>query len=62
MERTLSRPRLHRRPTRDHETLPTRCEAMAHPALTDPMARRLTDEATVSWHDPAAQEQTPIPQ
>lgn len=33
--------------TRDYETLPARSEAVAHLAMTDLMARRLTDEANV---------------
>ncbi|MET7609215.1 hypothetical protein ABZS96_44200, partial [Streptomyces avermitilis] len=32
--------------------LPARSEAMIQLAMTDLMARRLTDEATISWRDP----------
>jgi hypothetical protein len=34
---------------------------MIHLAMTDLMARRLTDEATVSWRDPASRDQPQIP-
>ncbi|MFG2394761.1 IS5/IS1182 family transposase, partial [Streptomyces lavendulae] len=34
------------------ETLPTRSEAVIHIAMTDLMARRLTGQNTISWHDP----------
>ena len=44
---------LHRRLARDYETHPHRSEAMIHLAMTDLMARRLTGENTISWHDPA---------
>ncbi|MFC9759856.1 IS5/IS1182 family transposase, partial [Streptomyces sp. NPDC056921] len=43
---------LHRRLARDYETLPARSEAVIHIAMTDLMARRLTHENTISWHDP----------
>jgi transposase len=47
---------LHRRLTRDYETLPAaRSEAMIHVAMTDLMARRLTGENTISWRDPTPQ-------
>jgi hypothetical protein len=36
-------------------------EAMIHLAMTDLMARRLTGEATVSWHDPTPHNETPVP-
>ncbi|MFD5317535.1 hypothetical protein [Streptomyces sp. NPDC127098] len=32
--------------------LPARSEAMIQLAMTDLMARRLTDEATITWRDP----------
>ncbi|MFF5967138.1 IS5/IS1182 family transposase, partial [Streptomyces collinus] len=41
-------------------TLPARSEAMIQLAMTDLMARRLTDEATISWRHPTPQDQTPI--
>lgn len=50
----------HRRLARDYETLPARSEAMIQLAMTDLMARRLTDEATISWRDPTPQDQTLI--
>lgn len=43
---------LHRRLARDHETLPTRSEAVIHIAMTDLMTRHLTSENTISWRDP----------
>lgn len=52
---------LHRRLARDYETLPLRCEAMIHIAMTELMARRLTGEATVSWRDSAPQTKQQIP-
>ncbi|MFJ2900720.1 IS5 family transposase [Streptomyces sp. NPDC087218] len=61
VERTYGRPMLHRRPARDHETLPTRSEAVIHIAMTDLMARRLTSENTISWHDPEKATEHPIP-
>ncbi len=45
----------------DYETLPTRSEAMIHLAMTDLMARRLTSESTISWHDPTSRAKQPIP-
>ncbi len=39
----------------------TRSEALAHLAMTDLMARRLTGEATISWRDPKTQTNQPIP-
>jgi hypothetical protein len=51
----------HRRLARDYETLPARSEAMIHLAMTDPMARRLTGEATISWRDPTSTDQKHIP-
>ncbi|EHM25659.1 transposase, IS4 [Streptomyces sp. W007] len=52
VERTYGWLMLHRRLARDYETLPTRSEAVIHIAMTDLMARRLTNENTISWRDP----------
>ncbi|TVP36593.1 transposase [Streptomyces griseus subsp. griseus] len=52
VERTYGWLMLHRRLTRDYETLPTRSEAVIHIVMTDLMARRLTSENTISWRDP----------
>ncbi|MFE7111430.1 IS5 family transposase [Streptomyces sp. NPDC057575] len=60
VERTYGWLMLHRRLARDYETLPARSEAVIHLAMTDLMARRLTGETTVSWRDPAKQNQPPI--
>ncbi|MGI5142742.1 IS5 family transposase [Streptomyces sp. CA-106110] len=57
VERTYGWLMLHRRLTRDYETLPARSEAMIHLAMTELMARRLTGEATISWHNPTSPEQ-----
>ncbi|MGI5136523.1 MULTISPECIES: IS5 family transposase [unclassified Streptomyces] len=57
VERTYGWLMLHRRLTRDYETLPARSEAMIHLAMTELMARRLTGEATISWRDPTSPEQ-----
>ncbi len=51
-ERTYGWLMLHRRLARDHETLPTRSEAVIHGVTTDLMAGRLTGENTISWRDP----------
>ncbi|GAA2930615.1 hypothetical protein GCM10010446_14170 [Streptomyces enissocaesilis] len=51
-DRTYGRLMLHRCLARDHETLPTRSEAVINIAMTDLMARRLTSENTISWRDP----------
>ncbi|MFI1370062.1 IS5 family transposase [Streptomyces griseochromogenes] len=61
VERTYGWLMFHRRLARDYETLPARSEAMIHLAMADLMARRLTGEATISWHDSISQDQTPIP-
>ena len=61
VERTYGWLMFHRRLARDYETLPARSEAMIHLAMTDLMARRLTDEATISWRDPTPWDQTAIP-
>jgi hypothetical protein len=51
----------HRRLARDYDPPPTRSEAVIHLAMTDLMARRLTDEVTIPWRDLAMWDQTPIP-
>ncbi|MET8472210.1 IS5 family transposase [Streptomyces sp. NPDC006422] len=61
VERTYGWLMLHRRLTRDYETLPARSEAMIHLAMTDLMARRLTNESTISWRDPTPVHQSRIP-
>ncbi|MET7717720.1 IS5 family transposase [Streptomyces sp. NPDC005407] len=61
VERTYGWLMLHRRLARDYETLPVRSEAMIHLAMTDLMARRLTGETTVSWHDSTSPDQNRIP-
>ncbi len=54
VERTYGWLMFHRRLARDYESLPDRSEAMIHHAMTDLTARRLTGEATTSWHDPTS--------
>ncbi|MFQ6199160.1 IS5 family transposase [Streptomyces sp. NPDC000405] len=61
VERTYGWILLHRRLTRDYETLPAGSEAVIHLAMTDLMARRLTGENTISWRDPAKPHQPQIP-
>jgi transposase len=61
VERTYGWLMLHRRLARDYVTLPARSEAMIHLAMTDLMARRLTNENTVSWRDLAKPHQPQIP-
>lgn len=61
VERTYGWLMFHRRLARDCETLPGRSEAMIHLAMTDLMARRLTDETTISWRDPKTIAKQPIP-
>ncbi|KUN59281.1 transposase [Streptomyces griseorubiginosus] len=61
VERTYGGLMLHRRLARDYEAHPHRSEAMIHLAMTDLMARRLTGECTVSWHDPTSSDQIRIP-
>ncbi|GHJ96913.1 hypothetical protein SNE510_64320 [Streptomyces sp. NE5-10] len=51
---------LHRRLARDHETLPTRSEAMIRLAMAGLMARRLTSENTIAWRDPKNTTEHPI--
>ncbi len=60
VERTYGWLMLHRRLARDYETLPARSEAMVHLAMTDLMARRLTGETTISWHDPTPRNEVRI--
>ncbi|WP_120728182.1 IS5 family transposase [Streptomyces hundungensis] len=60
VERTYGWLMLHRRLARDYETRTARSEAMIHLAMTDLMARRLTGESTISWRDPANDNQPPI--
>jgi transposase len=55
VERTYGWLMFRRRLARDYEALPARSEAMIHLAMADLMARRLTDEATISWRDPTPQ-------
>lgn len=47
--------------TRDYASLPARSEAMIQLAMTDLMARRLTDENTISWRNPAKPHQLQNP-
>ncbi|MFF5279434.1 IS5 family transposase [Streptomyces sp. NPDC000133] len=61
VERTYGWLMLHRRLARVYETLPARPEAMIHIAMTDLMARRLTSENTITWHDPTPQIKRLIP-
>jgi transposase len=51
VERTFGWWMLHRRLVRDYETLPERSRTMIHWAMIDNMSRRLTGEATQTWHD-----------
>ncbi|MFD5521324.1 IS5 family transposase [Streptomyces sp. NPDC127066] len=60
VERTYGRRMLHRRLTRDCETLPAPSETMIHIAMTDLMTRRLTSENTISWRDPTPAHQSRI--
>ncbi|MFH9826364.1 IS5 family transposase [Streptomyces bobili] len=52
VERTYGWLMVHRRLARDYESLPTRSEAIIQLAMTDLMARRLTDENTISGATP----------
>lgn len=61
VQRTCGWLMLHRRLARDYETLSARSEAMIHIAMTDLMARRLTNENAISWRDPTPPDQTLIP-
>jgi transposase len=61
VERTYGWLMPHRRLARDYETHPHRSEAVIHLAMTDLMARRLTGETSISWHDPTSSDQICIP-
>lgn len=49
VERSLGWLMLHRRLSRDYETLPASSEAMIHVASIDNLTRRITDESTPTW-------------
>ncbi|MEV4166482.1 IS5 family transposase [Nonomuraea dietziae] len=49
VERTFGWLMLHRRLTRDYETLPASSEAMIHIAMIDNTSKRITDETTPTW-------------
>jgi transposase len=49
VERSLGWLMLHRRLTRDYETLPTSSQAMIHIAAIDNLSKRITDETTPTW-------------
>ena len=49
VERSLGWIMLHRRLSRDYETLPASSEAMIHIASIDTLAKRITDETTPTW-------------
>lgn len=49
VERSLGWLMLHRRLTRDYETLPASSEAMIHIAAIDNLTKRITDETTPTW-------------
>jgi transposase len=49
VERTLGWLMLHRRLTRDYETLPQRSRTTIHWAMIDNMAKTLTSESTPTW-------------
>ncbi|KAA2265097.1 IS5 family transposase [Solihabitans fulvus] len=49
VERSLGWIMLHRRLSRDYETLPASSEAMIHIASIDNLAKRITDETTPTW-------------
>lgn len=61
VERTYGWLMVHRRLARDCESLPARSEAMIQLAIADLMARRLTDESTISRRDPAKPHQLQNP-
>lgn len=52
LERSLGWLMLHRRLTRDYETLPERSQTMIHWAMIDSMSRTLTGENTQTWRAP----------
>jgi transposase len=49
VERSLGWIMLHRRLSRDYETLPASSEAMIHIASIDNLTKRITDETTPTW-------------
>ncbi len=49
VERSLGWLMLHRRLSRDYETLPASSEAMIHVASIDNLTKRITDETTPTW-------------
>jgi transposase len=49
VERSLGWLMLHRRLTRDYETLPSSAEAMIHIAVIDNASKRITGEMTPTW-------------
>jgi transposase len=51
IERTFGWLMLHRRLTRDYETLPERSRTMIHWPMIDNMSRRLAGESTQTWRD-----------
>lgn len=51
MERTYGILILHRRLVRDYESRPTSSESRVYWAMTDVIARRLTDQTTPTWRD-----------
>jgi transposase len=59
VERTFGWWMLHRRLVRDYETLPERSATMIYWAMIDNMSRRLTGEATQTWHDDPPQTDEP---
>ncbi len=48
---------LHRRLARDYETHPTNSAAMIRLAMIDNLAKRVTDEATITWRETPNAEQ-----
>ncbi|MGW4985469.1 IS5 family transposase [Streptomyces mirabilis] len=60
-ERTYGWLMLYRRPARAYETPPVHSEAMIHTAMTDLIARRLTNENAISRRDPTPQTKRQIP-
>ncbi|MFI9617268.1 IS5 family transposase [Streptomyces sp. NPDC052023] len=51
VERTYGILMLHRRLVRDYESRPTSSESRVYWAMTDVIARRLTDQTTPTWRD-----------
>ncbi|MDH6574785.1 hypothetical protein P3T29_000400 [Kitasatospora sp. MAP5-34] len=43
---------MHRRLARDYETKPERSESMIRLAMISNLAKRATDEITITWHNP----------